>query len=74
MHTGQNVAGRGPVKFAHASYFNADGQPREGTGDAVSRLHEQDLDGIDAEVMYPPVFATRFINGIADREAYLAMV
>ncbi len=63
-----------PWVFAHASYFDADGKPREGTGDAVSRLHEQDLDGIDAEVMYPPVFATRFINGIADSDAYLAMV
>jgi uncharacterized protein len=74
LHTGQNITGRGPVKFAHATYFDADGNPAEGTGDAVSRLREQDLDGIDAELMYPPVFATRFINGIADRDAYLAMV
>jgi predicted TIM-barrel fold metal-dependent hydrolase len=74
LHTGQNVTGRGPVKFANASYFNEDGTPKEGTGDAVQRLHEQDLDGIDAEVLFPPVFATRFIQGIADRDAYLAMV
>ena len=72
LHTGQNITGRGPVRFAHASYFDDDGNPAEGTGDAVSRLREQDLDGIDAELLFPPVFATRFITGISDREAYLA--
>ena len=45
-----------------------------GTGDAGSAWHEQDQDGIDAEVLYPPVFITRFIENIADKEAYLAMV
>jgi predicted TIM-barrel fold metal-dependent hydrolase len=74
LHTGQNVTGPGPVKFAHGTYFNGDGTPKEGTGDAIQRLHEQDKDGIDAEVLFPPVFATRFINGISDREAYVSMV
>jgi len=35
---------------------------------------EQDLDGIDAEVLYPPVFISRFIENIEDVEAYVAMV
>jgi uncharacterized protein len=74
LPTGQNITGRGPVRFSNAAYFDADGNPAEGTGDALSRLREQDLDGIDAELLYPPVFATRFITGIKDREAYLAMV
>jgi predicted TIM-barrel fold metal-dependent hydrolase len=74
LHTGQNVTGPGPVKFAHGTYFKPDGTPKEGTGGAVQRLQEQDRDGIDAEVLFPPVFATRFIRGISDREAYLAMV
>ena len=30
LHNGQNIKGRGPVKFANASYFNEDGSPREG--------------------------------------------
>ena len=28
LHNGQNIKGRGPVKFANASYFNADGTRR----------------------------------------------
>jgi predicted TIM-barrel fold metal-dependent hydrolase len=73
LHTGQNVAGAGPIKFAFASY-TTDGKPSPGTGDAIQRLTEQDLDGIDAEILFPPVFATRFIEGIQDREVYLALV
>ena len=53
MHNGQNIAGRGPVKMRGASYFNEDGSPAEGAGDAAQRLREQDLDGIDAEVLFP---------------------
>jgi predicted TIM-barrel fold metal-dependent hydrolase len=74
LHTGQNVTGPGPVKFAFGSYTTKDGVPSPGTGDAVQRLREQDQDGIDAEVLFPPVFATRFIEGIDEREVYLAIV
>lgn len=74
LHTGQNVTGPGPVKFAFGSYTTKDGTPSPGTGDARQRLREQDRDGIDAEVLFPPVFVTRFIEGIADREVYLAIV
>ena len=48
--------------------------PVPGTGDARQRLSEQDRDGIDAEVLYPPVFISRFIENIEDGEAYVAMV
>ena len=39
------------------SYWNPDGSPRPGTSadDPVQRLREQDLDGIDAEVLFWPV-------------------
>ncbi len=74
MHTGQNVTGPGPVRFAHATYFNDAGDPVPGTGDAHQRLREQDQDGIDAEVLYPPVFVTRFIEGIDDRAVYRSIV
>jgi predicted TIM-barrel fold metal-dependent hydrolase len=74
LHTGQNVTGPGPVKFANGSYTGPDGKPSPGTGDGVQRLEEQDRDGVDAEVLYPPVFATRFIEGIQDKEVYLSIV
>jgi len=74
LHNGQNIKGRGPVKFANTSYFNPDGTLREGAGDAVQRLHEQDLDGIDAEVLFAPVFVARFIESIGDKDVYLSIV
>jgi uncharacterized protein len=74
IHNGQNVAAGRPVKVLGGSYWDEDGTPVPGTGDAAQRLREQDQDGIDAEVLYPPVFITRFIEHIDDREAYLAMV
>jgi predicted TIM-barrel fold metal-dependent hydrolase len=74
LHTGQNLTGAGPVRFAGGVYFNDDGSPKEGAGGGAQRLREQDRDGIDAEVLFPPVFATRFINGVSDHDAYLAIV
>jgi predicted TIM-barrel fold metal-dependent hydrolase len=59
-----------------ARYHNMDGSPRPGTGDAAQRLREQDLDGIDAEVLYPPVYMGGFIRLLAtkDVEAYKSIV
>jgi predicted TIM-barrel fold metal-dependent hydrolase len=74
LHNGQNIKGRGPVKFANASYFYPDGTLREGAGDGVQRLHEQDLDGIDAEVLFAPVFVARFIESISDKDVYRSIV
>jgi len=74
LHNGQNIKGRGPVKFANASYYNEDGSLREGAGDAHQRLREQDLDGIDAEVLFAPVFVARFIESISDKRVYRSIV
>ncbi len=74
LHNGQNIKGRGPVKFANTSYFNPDGTLREGAGGGRQRLHEQDLDGIDAEVLFAPVFVARFIESIHDKDVYLSIV
>jgi predicted TIM-barrel fold metal-dependent hydrolase len=74
LHNGQNIKGRGPVKFADASYYNEDGSLREGAGDGAQRLREQDIDGIDAEVLFAPVFVARFIESIADKDVYLSIV
>src|SRR5439155_14533781 len=64
LKNGQNITGRGPISFDTASYFKPDGSPNDGAGPAEQRLREQDEDGIDAEVLFPPVFATRFLEGI----------
>ncbi|MBO3747347.1 amidohydrolase family protein [Streptosporangiaceae bacterium NEAU-GS5] len=74
IHNGTNIAGGRTMKIVGASYWEDDGTPAPGTGGPVQRLREQDDDGIDAEVLFPPVFISRFIENISDREAYLAMV
>jgi predicted TIM-barrel fold metal-dependent hydrolase len=74
IHNGQNVAAGRPLKVKGGSYWEPDGSPVPGTGSARQRLAEQDRDGIDAEVLYPPVFISRFIENIEDSEAYVAMV
>jgi predicted TIM-barrel fold metal-dependent hydrolase len=71
---GQNITGRGPVSFRGASYRRDDGSPADGTGSPQQRLNEQDEDGIDAEVLFPPLFATRFLEGIDDRDVYRSMI
>ena len=73
-YASQNLKGRGEVKFAGQSYFNDDGSRADGAGDGMQRLQEQDEDGLDAELLFAPVFASRFLEKIPDRDAYLAMV
>jgi len=74
LQNGQNITGGGPVRMGGASYYNEDGSPAEGAGDAKQRLREQDIDGVDAEVLFPPVFASRFIESIDDRNVYCSVV
>ncbi|HEX7096535.1 MAG TPA: amidohydrolase family protein [Acidimicrobiales bacterium] len=74
LRNGQNITGRGPISFDTGSYYKPDGTPNDGAGPAQQRLREQDEDGIDAEVLFPPVFATRFLEGIGDRDVYRAMI
>jgi predicted TIM-barrel fold metal-dependent hydrolase len=73
-YASQNLKGRGDVKFAGQSYFKPDGSPADGTGDGSQRLREQDEDGIDAEILFAPVFASRFLEKIPERDVYMAMV
>src|SRR5207302_8443540 len=74
LQNGQNITGGKTVKFGNDTYFNPDGSPAPGAGSAVQRLREQDQDGIDAEVLFPPIFASRFIEGFSDKRPYLSMV
>ncbi|NRA06699.1 MAG: amidohydrolase family protein [Myxococcales bacterium] len=71
---GQNITGPGPIKIKGGSYFKEDGSPAEGAGDGAQRLREQDKDGIDAEVLFPPIFASRLIDSISDKVAYAALI
>ncbi|MCR9092586.1 MAG: amidohydrolase [bacterium] len=71
---GQNITGRGPVVTEGGSYFNEDGSAAEGAGSAEQRLREQDIDGIDAEVLFPPIFASRAIENIGDKDVYRALI
>jgi predicted TIM-barrel fold metal-dependent hydrolase len=73
LANGQNIS-PGRIRFSGASYYQPDGSAAVGAGSAAQRLREQDQDGIDAEVLFPPVFASRFIEGISDRDAYRSMV
>ena len=75
LWVGKSIAAGKPVRLKGGSYFNADGSPAAGAGGgAAQRLREQDQDGIDAEVLFPPTHATTFIEGITDRDVYFSMV
>lgn len=75
FHNGMNLsAGRKTVKLKGESYWEPDGTPAPGSGTAEQRLREQDFDGVEAEVLYPPVFIRRCIEGISDRHVYLSLV
>lgn len=73
-YASQNLKGRGTVKFKGQSYFREDGSRTDGAGDGLQRLREQDEDGIDAELLFAPIFASRFLEHIPDKAVYLAMV
>jgi len=75
FHNGMNLAaGRPTVKLRGESYWQPDGSPAPGSGSAEQRVREQDIDGVAAEVLYPPVFIRRCIEGISDRQVYLSLV
>ena len=48
------------VKVNGDFFHNPDGSYRPGVGTAAQRLREQDIDGLDAEVLYPPVSGPRY--------------
>ena len=45
-----------------------------GAGDAAQRVAEQDLDGVDAEVLFPGICGPNFWRGVANDDAYRAIV
>jgi predicted TIM-barrel fold metal-dependent hydrolase len=68
------IGGRPRDASGPVSYWNEDGSMTAGSGDARQRLREQDKDGIDAEVLFPPLFVTSAIQSIADPKVYKAIV
>jgi predicted TIM-barrel fold metal-dependent hydrolase len=73
-YVAQNLKGRGTVRYKGRSYTDPDGSRTAGAGDGVQRLREQDEDGIDAELLFAPIYAVHFVERIPDREIYLAMI
>jgi len=73
LHTASNLTAGQPIT-RRRSHWNADGTRFPGTGDGHQRLKEQDQDGIDAEILFPPIFAAIGLSGISDPKAYLALV
>ena len=57
-------------------YHFPDGTPRPGTGTAAQRLREQDIDGIDAEVLFPSVWGPNFLRLMLpkNKDAYKALI
>jgi predicted TIM-barrel fold metal-dependent hydrolase len=73
-HTGTNLTAGDQLMRRGKSYWNADGSRATGAGDGLQRLHEQDRDGIDAEILFPPIFAVEALTGISDSDGYRAIV
>jgi predicted TIM-barrel fold metal-dependent hydrolase len=74
IHTGAVLTADQPVMPRGRSYWNPDGTRFPGAGSPEQRLAEQDADGIDAEILYPPVMVRQALAGISDLEPYLAIV
>jgi len=73
QHTASNLTAGQQIK-RRMSHLLPDGSRFPGTGGGLQRLREQDQDGIDAEVLFPPIFASIGLAGISDTNAYLAIV
>ena len=68
LHNGQNIKGRGPGQVRQRQLLQRGRLGRaRAPATPCQRLHEQDIDGIDAEVLFAPVFVARFIESIADK-------
>jgi predicted TIM-barrel fold metal-dependent hydrolase len=73
QHTASNLTAGQPIT-RRRSHWNPDGSRFPGTGDGAQRLREQDQDGLDAEIMFPPIFASIGLAGISDPKAYHAII
>jgi predicted TIM-barrel fold metal-dependent hydrolase len=73
QHTASNLTAGQPIT-RRRSHWNPDGSRFPGTGDGAQRLREQDQDGVDAEILFPPIFASIGLAGISDDKAYTAVV
>ena len=56
------------------SYWKPDGSPAPGTGGGAQRLGEQDAQGIDAEVLFPPVYLAASLQRIEDKDVYRSII
>jgi predicted TIM-barrel fold metal-dependent hydrolase len=73
IRNGSNLlAGR--KQGAPVSYWNADGSSAPGTGGGAQRLREQDEHGVDAEILFPPVYLMAALSRIEDKTIYRAII
>jgi predicted TIM-barrel fold metal-dependent hydrolase len=73
VFTSTNLTAGGTPVMKGATYWNDDGSPSTGAGGPAQRLAEQEQDGIAAEVLYAPLFMEKCVNGVEDKDAYVAM-
>ncbi len=69
---GVNLCAGKPFEQWSPKGMTYEGAP--GAGSPEQRLHEQDVDGIDAEVLFPGNNGGMIVNSIPDDDAYLAMI
>jgi len=74
IRNGSNLLAGRKQDTTGISYWMPDGSSSPGTGNAAQRLREQDQAGIDAEVLFPPVFLASTIQRIEDKDVYRAIV
>ncbi len=73
VHNGTNLPARETPLLVGASCWTADGEAVRDTAKGGAGAAEQDRDGIDSEVLFPPVFAPH-VKNFNDRHADLALV
>jgi predicted TIM-barrel fold metal-dependent hydrolase len=69
---GVNLCAGKPFEEWNPKGMTYEGAP--GAGSPEQRLLEQDIDGIDAEILFPGNNGGMIVNSIPDDDAYLAMV
>jgi predicted TIM-barrel fold metal-dependent hydrolase len=73
VFTSTNLTAGGAPQIKGTSYWNEDGSAATGAGGPAQRIAEQEQDGLSAEVLYAPLFMEKCMNGVAHKEAYVAM-
>jgi uncharacterized protein len=74
IHNGSNLLAGRKQGVKGISYWQPDGSSSPGTGGGAQRLREQDEHGVDAEILFPPVYLISALQRIEDKDAYRAII